>query len=155
MGNALHKVAEATTPFMDKTPILGKNADLAQDLLKPKTGAPPPAYNPANNPGTHLYPQPSGGPPSAPGGAPGGAGSGLFGPQTPQPGYAPNLYQAASGAQPGAGGPSGMWLGRGGSSSGAPGGPPPMANVGQGMDPNLQKQLMMAQMLRGPQVRQQ
>jgi hypothetical protein len=180
MGNFLHKAAEATTPFMDKTPLLGKKADLAQDILTPKTGPAPPAYNPANNPGAKLYSPPAGGNPNAnaPAGSP--PGSNLFSPMSgaggAPGGYSPNVWEQGSNMQ--LANPNPM----GGGTPGAPamppgpqvrpgmpmpgmasGGPPGMATGGMGMPtgapgqgPQLQQQMAIANMLRnrGPQIRQ-
>lgn len=144
MGNLFHAVEQAN-PF---DPI-GKSIDnKVYNKLYP-TPAAPPKYDPSQNPGTHLFAPPPGNTAPLTGSGPGVSG-----------GYAPN---------PGLSSPApNMWLGRGGSSSGpAPGGPPPggpspgpslpgpnmppgMATGGQGgpQNPDIQRQLMMAQMLR-------
>jgi hypothetical protein len=180
MGNFLHKAAEATTPFMDKTPLLGKKADIAQDLLTPKTGPAPPGYDPSKNPGAQLFAPPAGGNPNAnaPAGSP--PGGNMFGPINPggsPGGYTPNIWNKGSdmlanpnpmgGGTPGAPamppGPQ-MRPGMPPSPGMTPGGPPGMATGGMGMsptgvpgqNPQLQQQMAIAGMLRnrGMQPRQ-
>jgi hypothetical protein len=170
MGNFLHKAAEATTPFMDKTPLLGKKADLAQDILTPKTGPAPPAYDPSKNPGAHLFAPPAGGNPNAnaPAGSP--PGGNMFGPINPggsPNGYTPNIWNKGSDMQiptprPMPGAPIGAPAMPPGPQMrpGMPpaGGPPAMATGGMGMgqNPQLQQQMAIAGMLRnrGMQPRQ-
>lgn len=154
MGNQLHKLVA-------NTPLIG--GQLAKKDIAWNAGfgshpsAPPPAFDPSNAPGTHLFAPPGGAPPGG-GGAPGSLFSGS---PASNAGYAPNPYLAAGGGTPPvpmlAGSspgynttgstqtPNTPWLGRGGSSSGTPGAPP-MANANQG--PALQQQLAISQMLR-------
>jgi hypothetical protein len=42
LAPALHKLAGYTTPFMNKTPLLGDKADIGWDIFKPKTPPTPP-----------------------------------------------------------------------------------------------------------------
>lgn len=165
MGNPLNSVLKYIDPIGNAAgnALSGKNG-----ILATKTAPAPPGYNPANNPGGHLYSPPPGGPPSSSsGGAPGGGG--LFGAPQPQSGYAPNPWQSSvagggSMGQPpppttppmsGAPAPVGSpWLGRGGSSS-MPPQAPQMSTGSQGMPQQnpMQRQMAIIQALRGPQMR--
>jgi hypothetical protein len=144
MGNPLKKIE----PWIDPIGNLGQKTianatGLGADPKNPNTGLT--AFNPNNAPGSHLTPAPAGGPPTS--------GQGMFSPMAGQapPGYAPNPAQSGAGYSPPTGSPppGGPPLGA------APGGMPPggaPAGLQQrtgGMNPQLQRQLMMAQMLRG------
>lgn len=162
MGNPLNNVLK----YID--PIGNAAGNAISSVTSPKVGAAPPGYNPASKPGASLQSPPPGGPPGA-----GGPSSGLFGaPQTPT-GYAPNPFQGGArpagigtgtvgpgpsgpGAQLQPGGPGQVNAFRGGTPP--TGAPPAMATGNQGMPPNgqnpqLQQQMAIAQMLRGPQMR--
>jgi hypothetical protein len=157
MGNPLKKVLPWIDPVGNEaTKALGVNNGLGG-----QPGAPAPAYDPSKNPGAVLHSPPPGGPPQAP---PGSA--------TPGNGqtYTPNYWQqhqpTVNGTPPGVGviGQPGQQSQnptptpgtpnvpqfnafRGGTpSQGAPG----MANQNPmpGQNPDIQRQMMMAQMLR-------
>jgi hypothetical protein len=158
MGNPLNSVLKYLDPIGNAA---GNALSGPHGILTPKVAPAPPGYNPSMNPGSQLHSPPPGGPPSSPsGGAPGGGG--LFGAPQAQPGYAPNPWQMGNmggsappqnpGPPPMSGAPSptgGMWLGRGGSSSGPQA--PATATGNQGM----QQQMAIIQALRnrGPQMR--
>lgn len=143
MGNPLKKIEPWIDPIGNQGQRAIANATgLGADPKNPNAGLTP--FNPNNAPGSHLTPAPAGGPP---------VGQGIFGPNAGQapPGYAPNPAQAAlSGGGPGYSPPPGQGP--------PPGGAPlqmggsPAAGLQQrlgGMNPQMQRQLMMAQMLRG------
>ena len=90
MGNILHKIANP----LGLDP--GDNY-LWDNYGKTQTGAAPPAYNPANNPGAELHTAPASGPPQAPPGSTNGYVAPPSAAKTDQI-YSPNYWE--QGGQP-------------------------------------------------------